>query len=264
MTDTTITRARIIAHLHARLEASPTILAAWLGGSEATGRSDALSDVDLQVMVGDDDVEGAFDLVASVLSELSPVTERHRLPDPTWHGHSQELFALRDASPDHVLDLAVVRHGSPRETRFLEPERHGHARVLFDRTGEIKPVELDRAKHGQRMRARCAAIRSQLALFQPVITRAARRDFGAEAVGFYQAFALRPLVELLRMRHAPALFDYGLRYLDRDLPATARAFVEEHAFPANLDDLERMRREIVERMRLEFEALDSGAWSLDF
>ena len=38
------------------------------------------------------------------------------------------------------------------------------------------------------------------------------------AMASYLAYSIRPLVELLRMRHCPDRFDYGLRYLDRDLP----------------------------------------------
>ena len=40
----------------------------------------------------------------------------------------------------------------------------------------------------------------------------------AEAHTFYLRFAFTPLVELLRTKHSPARHDFGLRYLDADLP----------------------------------------------
>ena len=34
----------------------------------------------------------------------------------------------------------------------------------------------------------------------------------------YWMATIKPLVELLRMRHSPVRWDFGMRYLDRDLP----------------------------------------------
>ena len=60
----------------------------------------------------------------------------------------------------------------------------------------------------------------------------------AEAAVAYQDHTYRPLIELLRIRHCPDRFDYGARYLDRDLPADLRAEVEALALPGTLDEVE--------------------------
>ena len=52
-----------------------------------------------------------------------------------------------------------------------------------------------------------------------LVNRALRRGQEAETVQFYLAFALNPLVRLLRVEHCPWRHDFGLRYLDTDLPA---------------------------------------------
>ena len=77
------------------------------------------------------------------LRTLSPIAACRRLPEPTWHGHSQVFVRLADA-PEHLVVDLVVLHRSVTE-RFLERERHGVPVVYFDRFGEIAAVPLDRA-----------------------------------------------------------------------------------------------------------------------
>ena len=234
-----ITRARIIAALHAALERAPEVLAAFLGGSDGTGRTDGLSDVDLVVVVEEGAVETAFAILHGALEELSPITHRWRLAEPTWHGSSQEFLALRDADPAHFIDV-VVQEPSGGE-RFLEVERHGTPLVLFDRAGILAPVPLDRVALQARMDARLAILRQRFPLFQTLVTRAVRRGFVAEAAVAYQDYTYKPLIELLRIRHCPDRFDYGARYLDRDLPAALRAEVEALALPGSLAEVEAFR-----------------------
>ncbi len=92
-----------------------------------------------------------------------------------------------------------------------------------------------------RIDTRLAILRERFPLFQTLVTRAVRRGFVAEAAVAYQDYAYRPLIELLRIRHCPDRFDFGARYLDRDLPATVRAEVEALALPGSLDEVEEFR-----------------------
>ncbi len=234
-----ITRAEIITALHTALEGQPEVLAASLGGSDATGRTDEFSDVDVIVVVEVGAVEAAFDVVHRALEELSPIARRWRLADPTWHGNAQEFLSLRDADPAHFIDL-VVQEPSGGE-RFLEAERHGTALVLFDRRGILTPVPLDRDALQTRIDARLAILRERFPLFQTLVTRAVRRGFVAEAAVAYQDHAYRPLIEVLRIRHCPERFDFGARYLDRDLPPALRAEVEALALPGSLAEVESFR-----------------------
>ena len=259
-TDPRLDRERIIETLNAALEAEPWALAAWLGGSDATGRTDGYSDIDLVAMVEDDRVEDAFACVVAALESLSPLAGSHRLPEPTWHGHSQMFLALRDASPHHLVDFVPMKRSSTE--RFLEPERHGEARVLFDRGGHVRPDPFDRAAHSARARARARALRETFPLFQPLVLRALARGHAAEAAYWYQNLALKPLVELVRLRHCPDRFDYGFRYLDRDVPAEVRSRIERLAFAADPPALARHRDEVEAWFTRETAALDRGEWAL--
>jgi hypothetical protein len=235
----TIERQQIIDTIHEALKGVDWARAAWLGGSDATERTDAWSDVDFVVMVEDDRIEEAFALAREALEPLSPIEHSYRLPSPTWHGHEQEFLALRDADPRHMIDLVVMKRSA--EDRFLERERHGDALVLFDRDGVVKPATLDRAAHDEKMRRRLTEIRATFPIFQHLVTKAVDRGFPAEAVHWFQALTIRPLVEVLRMKHCPDRYDFGLRYLDRDVPPEVRRRLEELALPSSPAEIETNR-----------------------
>lgn len=112
------------------------------------------------------------------------------------------------------------------------------------------------------MRERLATLRTTFELYQTLITRSVARGLPVEATGFYQAFTLRPLVELLRKRQAPDRYEFGLRYLDRDLDAETHAFIARLAYPRDAEDCERLQGEAVLRFREELTALERGEWTL--
>ena len=120
MTTTTnpLTRQHLINTMYQALRAIPTVHAAWLGGSDATGRTDVYSDVDCQALVDDEAVEAVFTAVTAALSALSPIDRQYRIPEPTWHGHSQVFFRLQDAPPWLLVDLAVLKMSSSPPTAF--------------------------------------------------------------------------------------------------------------------------------------------------
>ena len=258
----TVTREQIVEAVTAALQGADYVQAAWFGGSDATGRTDGLSDVDLQVLVPDERVEDVFPLLRGALEALSPIAASYRMPEPAWHGMSQEFFLLRDSDPTHLLDLAVIPASKPAAERFLEPERHGRAQVIFDRGSQLEAPPLDWDAHLAKAEKRLATLRATVPLFAPMAAKGARRGHLAEAVAFYQAFLIKPLVEILRMRHCPERYDYGLRYLDRDLPAADRALVERLSFPADRDALLAFCDEARARIDAELAAQAAGDWAL--
>lgn len=255
-----VKRPAIIERLVQELSACDFVLAAWLGGSEATGRTDEWSDIDMQILCEDERAEDTLAAVHRAADSFGPIVHRWRLAEPTWHGHSQEFSRVHGAGLFADLDIVVLQRSKP--DRFLEPERHGTPVVLLDRGGFIQPASMDRAKHNKRMAGRLATLRDQVPLCQAILIKAIRRGLPAEAMSCYLRFALSPLVELLRMRHAPDVFDFGLRYLDRDLPADLRAQVESWSLPASLEQMKSYRAEIEALFGGTLDALDRGQWQL--
>ena len=260
MTERKISRQMMIDALAAAFEPLPFVHAGWLGGSDASGRTDAWSDVDIQIVVDDDAAEQCFEIAREVLERLSPVTHSFRLPSPTWHGHEQEFLSLRDADPCHFIDFVVVKRSS--KDWFLERERHGDALILFDKEGLVKPPPFDRAAHTAKMQKRFAVLREIFPLFQNLTTKAARRRAGADAMMSYMSQTIRLVVELLRMRHCPDRYDYGLRYLDRDLPSDLRAEIERLVFPPSVDQIEAYQARAEEIFNETMRAYDAGEWRI--
>lgn len=236
-----VTRQAMIDTLQAALAPLPEALAAWEGGSAAFGADDAMSDVDLAVIARADGIEAVFAAAEAALERLAPIALRYHVPEPTWHGFSQRFYLLRGASPFHLIDLSVQREDA--SDHFLAPERHGQAKVWFDRGAHTQAPAPDEAGRDARLRARVPVLASWFELTQPIVEKEALRGRPLDALNFYQGLTLRPLVELLRIVHCPWRHDFGLRYLQRDLPAEVHARLEPLAFVRDLEDLKAKHRQ---------------------
>ncbi len=238
----TLDREAIVSALRQALEPLDHVYALWEGGAAAFDRVDVWSDIDLMVDAADDRTAEVLAVCEAALAALSPITLKYEVPQPTWHGHGQAFFQLQAAGPFLVVDLAVIRHSNPK--KFLEPEIHGRARVHFDKAGVTAGAPaLDEAALTEQLAGRRAALRVTFPLFQALTIKELRRGNLIEAVAFYHAFTLRPLVEALRMAHCPARYNFHTRYVYYDLPAAVARRLEPLFLPGDAADLERKRAE---------------------
>ena len=119
-----IERDAVLQALRSALKPLPYVIAMWEGGSAAWGRADEWSDIDLQILVEDERSTDTFAHVDRALESLSPIDLRFEVPQPTWHGHEQVFYRLRDAGEYRIVDVAVMRRSSHHQLR--ERERHGN------------------------------------------------------------------------------------------------------------------------------------------
>ncbi len=200
---------------------TPALRVAIVGGSAATGRYDDHSDLDLQLWA-EGDPAAAYDELRDVLLERLTTHHLWERAADTWPDGARQLFvhlqpdaaALRE--PVRILDVMV--HPLTTDTVGVDPRRHGTPVVLHDPDRILRLEHEDEAPHA---RAR-TALRREIAARRPtaewLVRRALARGELAEATAFHLRFAVTPLVELLRLEHCPARHDFGLRYLDADLP----------------------------------------------
>ena len=228
-----ITREPLLALLRRTLQADPAVDGAWEGGSAAFERHDALSDIDAVAVVADDAVDAVFARVESALAALSPIALL--LAMPPQPGYAQKFYRLRDAGEFLVIDLVLLRRSDP--LLFREVELHGRGTTWFDRTGVLVERHLDMAADLEAARARVPVLATQFEMFQHLTLKEIARGHAADALAFYLAWTLRPLVEALRLLHAPHTRVFGLRYLARDLPAPVVQRVEGLAFVHDLAHL---------------------------
>lgn len=125
-------------------------------------------------------------------------------------------------APDHHLDV----------------ERHGEKVPFFDKGDWLRPTPLDEGALAMRRDRRYRELQTWFPMSQVFVRKAILRGQHVEAVNAFWAATLKPLADLLRMRYCPVRWDFGMRYLDRDLPPAAYAQVLDLALVKDLGDLE--------------------------
>lgn len=221
------------------------VLAVWEGGAAAFDRADEWSDIDLQAVVHDDAVAATFATVEQALRELSPIEIIYEIPQPSWHGHAQKFYRLRDAGPFLLVDFVVMQQSA--SNRFLEPEIHGNAVVHFDRAGiTSRTSPLDREVFARQLWKRVNDMRLTFPLFQSMTLKELHRGNAIDALSFYNAFTLAPLVELLRILHGPFHYNFRSRYLYHELPPGVVSRLEKLYFISGPDDLHARQQEAEE------------------
>lgn len=254
-------RLRILDTLLATLEPMPNVLAVWEAGSRATGRYDQYSDLDLQCIVADGTVAATRDAVEAALQSLAPFQRRWEVPQPSWHGHWQAFYHLQGTDPLLLVDFVIMERKAPN--RFLEPEQHGTPTVFFDREGLTHAIPTDAAAFAERLRRRLSDLEEPLELFHPFVDKELRRGREVDAFSFYYGPILLRLVEVLRMRFSPWRYNFGMRYLQFDLPPAMYAQVQSFTYVASAEELgvkkaaalDLIRSTVAELKRLDFVAL---------
>ena len=211
------------------LELRPEVLAGWEGGSAAFGALDEFSDIDLNFLIDDTvSVDLLYTAAEASLQTVSPVTARHFVPPGCY-------YKLEAGGEFLLVDLCFYRVGAADHA--LEVERHGRACPLFDKAAWLRPTPLDEGaltiKRDQRLRE----LQTWFVTSQSFVRKAVLRGQPVEAQAFFSSYTLKPLAALIRMRHCPARWDFGMRYLDRDLPPAVYDNFKDLVFVRDLDDL---------------------------
>ena len=231
-----IAREQVLAAICAALEPLPYTHAMWEGGAVSWGRLDAWSDIDVMLDADDERVEEALAEVDRALESVSAIDLKYRMPDDAAGNYIQAFYRLRDASPYLLVDVAVLRHGAT--SKFLEPEVHGTPIFYFDKSGVSKLPHFDLAAwQAAELGDWLTNVQTRFEIFQINILKELNRANLVEAVGYYHACTLRPLLNVLNMRYRPERHGFGTRYVYSELPAEVMARLEPLFLPASLADL---------------------------
>lgn len=212
-----IDRTELVTAIQSALEPLDYVHALFEAGSAAFGRDDVLSDIDLTADVDEGRDDDAFAAVEAALTALAPIEIRWIIPTPAWHGMAQRFYRLAGAPPHLMVDLTLRPADKPE--LFAERELHGEPVLFFDKRGQVQSIASDPAKVRADVAARVATLRVQVPLLEHLVAKELTRGHPTDAFGYYIGLVIRPLVELLRIRHCPARHAFGLRYLDHDIPA---------------------------------------------
>ena len=197
----------------------PALQVVVVNGSAVTGGWDDHSDLDVEAWCSGD-VVATYDAVLALVRDEFSVDHVWELPDSAWPDGRQCFVHLQpDAAdlsrPTRLVDLVVL---ATPEQLTMDTRRHGTPIVLHD---PERLLHLEDDDEAQLEAARRAAVEQTAARRQTaawLVERAIARDDLAEATLLHLRFGVEPLVRLLRIQHAPARWDFGLRYLRTDLP----------------------------------------------
>jgi hypothetical protein len=261
MSNHAVRRDDVLKSLRSALEPLAHVHAMWEAGAVSFDRVDEWSDIDLQVAADDDRVEDVFETVEQTLRELSPIDLRYRLPEPTWHGHSQAFYRLERASPFLLLDFVVMKASA--DDKFLQPAIHGQPRVYFDKSGVVRYDTFDAEGFASKLRQRVSELRVLFDMFQILTEKELNRGNDIEAAAFYQSYTLRPLVQALRILHDPTRHNFHTRYVHYDLPESDVQRLRELFFVADEAELRRKRRDAEEWFHELLDAINDGPLTED-
>ena len=210
-------RSVIIQTLINSLKPLNYIHAFYEGGAAAFNRVDEWSDLDLYLVVDDEKVNETFIIVEKTLESLSPIKQKIDLPQTPWLGVSQAFYRLKDTNEYLIIDLCVLKLSSSE--KFLEPEIHGKVVFYFNKSGKVKPPQLDKKALVKKVHERLDRLQVRLDMFNIFVQKEINRDHLLEAIDLYHSFTLATLVEALRIRYNPVHYNFKMEYLHYELPS---------------------------------------------
>jgi hypothetical protein len=235
MNTSRINRDEVTAAIARALEPLDYVYAMWEGGAVAFGRADEWSDIDICASADDDRIKEPFPVVEQALESIVPIELKYEVKNPTLGEYVQAFYRLKGVSPYMLIDFAVFKHSA--KDKLLEPELHGKARWHFNKDGAVPVPSLDREAFMEKVKMSLESLPKRIDMFTAFIPKEINRGNVVAAVEFYQRFLLGALAQVLRLKHNPARYDFGIRYVYHDLPPDVVERFQELYVVRDLDDL---------------------------
>jgi len=222
-------RGRITEAVSNGLQPLSYVLAGWKCGSVAFDLEDQYSDIDLCFLLDDTFPTDQFYIaLESALNAVSPIVATHSLG-------AGRYFKLRDVSDYLLVDVCIYQ--TKDLAKRLDAERHGTIRPLFDKGEWLRRDPSAGVSQTASRAKRLEEHQEWFSISQSFVHKAILRGRQIESLHAYWGYTLRPLVELLRMRYCPHRWDFGMRYLERDLPEPVYEELRRLMFVGESDDI---------------------------
>jgi hypothetical protein len=230
------TRDELIEALAADLASRNFVLAVWLEGADAHTRVDEYSDIDLWLDVAVGHETSALEAVQAIIERFGPLG----LAAEVEHRHPllrQAFYRLAGAPEFQVIDTCVQSHG--REFTFTRGMADEQVVVLFDKVGVVRFQDLDEMALRAALLVRVDHLEREIAIYPTWVRKEMNRGRFLEALGAYHKHVMAPLVEALRLKHAPTKAGFHLKDATDDLPAQVLSRLEQLHVIGDVGDIER-------------------------
>ncbi|MBN2016545.1 MAG: hypothetical protein JW794_00170 [Candidatus Cloacimonetes bacterium] len=236
-------------------ESDEKVYTAWEGGSVATGFDDDYSDLDMALICDDDYVDELFEKTEQLLAEQFGIKEKIRIPEPSWHGHSQTFYLLKDSPPFFYVDLLIEKLSSGN--RFMESNRHGYSYVWFDKKGLMDGTPMPEKEINKQIISKLTYHKKSFFIMQIELEKAIARGREVDALDGYNKLIMGRLAFLFNVKNCPAKHDFGLRYSYRDWAKEDFEFVKTYLFVQDFEDLKVKAPIVINKVKEMMESLIS-------
>ena len=216
-------------------ESDEKIYTFWEGGSVATGYDDAFSDLDAALICDDDHVEDVFAMTENFLEEKYGIKEKFRVPEPSWHGHSQIFILLKNTPRFFYIDLLIEKLSSGN--RFMESNRHGNSVIWFDKKDLMDATPMPEEEYKKQIVPKLKYFKTSFFVNKIELEKQVFRGREVDALDGYFKLLIGRLAFLLNVKNRPAKHDFGLLYSYRDWPQEDHELVKDLLYVKNIDDL---------------------------
>lgn len=205
-----MTRDRIIKQLTELLQDDEHIYALWLEGSDALGKTDAYSDIDMCALIDEDKVDEVFQKIQRYFDIDSVHANGNN------DSERQLVFHIVNSEKYHVVDFNAYFYGAANTT-FVENDPIEACKVIFDKCGAIQYQKYD-AGVGESDRAYW---KEESAYRFSQINRVEKyclRGLYPEAFIYYHKYVVEPLVFTLRSIYTPTKIWYYMVHISDHIP----------------------------------------------
>jgi predicted nucleotidyltransferase len=210
-----INRDLIINKIGDELKNNSFVFAFWLEGADAHDTVDQYSDIDVWLDVQDGHEGMVIEQVRSILSQIAQLDFDHEADHP--HPKIRQLFFhLAGTSEFLIIDVCIQSHS--RECWYTKEHADEKVKIIFDKDKVIQFRDMDKTEFQNLQKKRVEELKKTFLFFQAWVMKGVNRGNFLEALSYYHSFILKPLVEILRVRHEPTKREFGLKHIERDVP----------------------------------------------
>lgn len=215
------------------------VYALWLEGSDAIGKIDEYSDMDIWFDVEDDFEDEFIEEILKVLSNISKINFLYEKEHD--HPKLRQLFIhLTGTSKFLIIDLCIQSHS--RDIKFTVENKDEEVKVIFDKNNVIQYTHLNRKEFENKLNNRIREIESLSRYYLLLVEKEVKRNNYLESLNYY-SYVLNSLVEVYRIKYEPTKKDYGLKHIKRDLPYDVVEKVEYFYKIGSLKEIEKKAKE---------------------
>jgi hypothetical protein len=206
------------------------MLAMWEAGSAAFGRADEYSDLDIGLLSRTGANDEVWGLVDRAFDALGGVVLRWNEEAPLFEGMDKRVFRPRLSSRWLQVDIGLF----PETAVDLhnQPGRHGDVLVIFDHDHRLQVPSWDSDAHHRRMREALHQEIMKWQIYYGWFRKELARGRTVDAFAAHLGGSVRPLLNVLGMRYRPMRWDFGMRYVKEDMPASVVQTIERLCYVA--------------------------------